>query len=82
MADQPPSYPTGWLTVKQAARRLEVDETTIREWCDSGRMVGAIRPHGPDWLMHETSVERIAKELEQLERRPGRPKRSPPGRAG
>ena len=38
--------PTGWVTVKEAARYLGVSEPTLRKWTDEGRIKTFRTPGG------------------------------------
>jgi len=48
------------LTTKEAAKRLEAGESSIRLWCSQGRFEGAIRV-GRDWIIPESSLEGFVK---------------------
>ena len=44
-----------FLTTAQVAQRLGVDPSTVRRWCESGRLE-AIKP-GHDWLVPVESLD-------------------------
>lgn len=40
------------FTVHQVARRLRVDDTTVRRWITGGRLRAVRLPHGPDRVVY------------------------------
>lgn len=46
-------------TTGQAARRLGVSSKTVTRWCESGRILGAIRTEGGHWRVPASYVERV-----------------------
>ena len=52
------STETGWLSLEEAARRLNVHSATLREWADKGR-IRAFRTPGGHRRFSETDVEAL-----------------------
>lgn len=40
---------TKWCTVKDVADVCEVDERTVRRWCQGGDVVAELLPGGKNW---------------------------------
>ncbi len=63
--------PEGWLTVKEAAKRLGVGEQRVRDLINNGRLpaekIGEGR--GGNWLVREEDLALVA------DRKPGRPRK-------
>jgi excisionase family DNA binding protein len=59
----------GYLTTLEAAKRLGVSDTRIRQMLRDGVIIG--EKFGRSYMVPEFEIER----LEKLDRRPGRPKK-------
>lgn len=47
-----------WWTVRELANLLRYDASTIRRWCETGRIV-ANRMPGGTWRIHKSVVEKL-----------------------
>ena len=48
-----------WLTVAQAAERIQVHPETVREWLRAGRLPGTLLSRRAGWRVRERDVERF-----------------------
>lgn len=62
------NYPMHFLTTSQVANELGITETTVRRYCNEGRMGTKI---GRQWLITRDELDRFKKSR----REPGRPKK-------
>ncbi|MDP9367888.1 MAG: helix-turn-helix domain-containing protein [Chloroflexota bacterium] len=50
-----------WLTVPQAAERLQVTPTTVQRWLNSGKLKGTLLSRKAGWRVAAAEVERLLK---------------------
>lgn len=56
--DAPESFPTRWITLGKACKRLGVNESTLRRWADAGQ-VRSFRTPGGHRRFSEEDLERL-----------------------
>lgn len=51
-----------WLTVAQAAERIQVHPETVREWLRTGKLAGTLISRRAGWRIQQSEVERFLRE--------------------
>lgn len=59
----------GWMSVREAAVRLAVHESTVRRWVDSGRLAGG-RTLGGQRRVERAAVEALVPDVNPGHRAP------------
>lgn len=65
------------LRVPELAERFDRSESTIRSWCRDGRLTGAYRLRGREWVVPTDAVEAFQAEQRKADGDPGPVGRGP-----